>query len=308
MGYDNKTAGEMASNWHGAYSEISKRAKSQLSNFFFVYSFRFLMPRQLWRLIYEPTQMSFNRIFKGKAYPKRDWERVSKGLVAAILLPALYHWHLRRKGFKTEVPLWKYTKAINGSEVVAGINTIINMPIKWAARLMKYDPVKEEPRLIQGTKAWGKWEMHPIYRIALDIRDNRKSIGYGQVYNPSLSGPKKAVAMTGYFITESFRILETLIPKEAEEERGWGLWRLTRQEQEELINQTMTDFDKLLVNALGYTYVRPDKDYYFGLSQKKLINEYRRRIKKAKTDEEADLVEEWYDRVIEILEKRYDQK
>lgn len=311
MGYTEKEAGNLAATWHGSYSDISPKSKHAMSWLFFVYSFRILMPRQLWRVVYQPVSMALDQLSfgasggkRGAVYPKRDWTRAIKGLVAAVLIPMLFHWYMRSKGFKTKIPLWKYSKQIGENEVVVGVNNIINQPIKWAARLSQYDPVKEDPRFIQGLKKWGKWELHPLYRIIMDIRDNRKSIGLGQIYNPSATGPQKVSQIMGYFARESFRILSTLFPDPSEEERGLYLWHLNDDDKREIISKTLNGLDQFIVDILGYKYVTPDKQFYFDMSVKQLLRERQVRIRKAQTDDERALVDLWYDNVMNILEHR----
>lgn len=301
MEYSTKDASRIAGHAHGAYMDISPRARKHMSFIFFVHSFRILMPRFLWRVIYEPTKMTYQKIFKGKTYPKRDWIRVAKGLAAAIIIPTLYHWYLRRKGFETEVPLWKYSKEYDDYEVVVGINSIISQPIKWISRLLKYNPLKEEPRIIQGLKSWGHWEMHPIYRILLDINRNRRSIGFGEIYDPNVTEEEKLLQSTAYLFRESFRLIPVLFP-ETEVDEGYSL---TAEDRKKILNESLDGVTKFFSGTFGYSYVRKNKEFWKEKNLYLLNREFKKRMRYSQTEEEKMQIELWRDRVEKIIEKRY---
>ncbi len=310
MGYSDEKAAYLTSQWHGAYGDISTKARGHLGLVFFVYAFRFLMPRQIFRLILEPMKMALagmgyaggKIVGKGaKALPelpeKADVLRVIKGIAALIFLILGVDYLFRKKGFtrKRGAQFWKWVKTSKDrkgktKDMIVSLNLIYNQIPKQIYRLMSYDPTNRLPRALQGLQKLAKWELHPIYRIVFwDIASNRKSIGAGQVYNPNATGLKKGLQITKYFITESVRLLKLL----EEEPDVTEAYVLEEKDKQALWDATLKKHEQVLVDAFGYKYITRNQKENFDYAMWRVKREFNKRKRYAKTREQGNELEEW---------------
>lgn len=311
MGYSAKDAAYFTSQWFGAYDDIAAGARDKFSYIFFVYAFRILMPRQIFRLIYEPVKMTLDTIASGggkllgkpgeygKTYKKRDWERVIKGLAALFFITLMVDAHMRKKGFYRKIFLYKWAKKVTDNlgrekEMVVALNLIYNQPMKWASRLAYYDPTLKWPRPFQGLYKYAQWELHPFYRIVFyDIARNQKSIGFGQIFNPNLQGPegnlKKFGQIMSYFTTESISLLRLARESSDVTEQ----YVLDEQEKQALWDKTLNGLEQAVVGALGHKYITKNPEEYYDSAIFRLKQEFRKRKRWVKTAEEAAELEKW---------------
>lgn len=170
---------------------------------------------------------------------------------------------MKHRGFKKEGahlgPLaWKWKKDVivdgKKSEVVVGVNDILNMPIKYWQRLTYYNPIRPESRPTQAVMNLIKWEIHPVYRIFFwDIKENRRSFGSGtEVYDPSANTAVQLAQIAKYTFGQAFRFYGGMMD-------AMGEGKMTekeRAEQEKIFDESLTTLDKVLFTALGYKYTR----------------------------------------------------
>lgn len=263
MGYSHDEAIKVASQSHGAYSMLSEKYKKRLSPILFVYSFRFLMPREMYKILAEPLSEIPKYVKGGEKIPKEKWNRWVKAWVGAVAIPLAIDTYMKHRGFKKEGahlgPLaWKWKKdvVVDGkkSEVVVGVNDILNMPIKYWQRLTYYNPIRPESRPTQAVMNLIKWEIHPVYRIFFwDIKENRRSFGSGtEVYDPSANTTTQLAQIAKYVFGQSFRFYGGMMD-------AMGEGKMTekeRAEQEKIFDESLTTLDKVLFTALGYKYTR----------------------------------------------------
>jgi hypothetical protein len=299
MGYSRKEAVDMAAQAGGAYSEISPRSRELMSYVFFVYSFRILMPRFMWRVIYEPVKKTAEAI-GGKRIPGRDWVRMAKALSALIFIPIMWDWYMKHKGFKAEVPFWKYYKNVGDKEVVQNIDFIANQPVKWLARLAKADPLNPAPALIQGLKSYGKWEIHPVWRLLFDVNDNRKSLGYGEIYNKGDRDDVKLLKSAAYMFKESFRLIPLLFPETDVSEPSV----ITPEDKRRAIGEAYSAMEQFAIGLWGNSYVRQNRGKYYKYLGDRLDREMSKRMRYSKSDHEREIYREWYKRTKALFEEK----
>lgn len=263
MGYSHDEAIKVASQSHGAYSMLSEKYKKRMSPIFFVYSFRFLMPREMYKILAEPLSEIPKYVKGGEKIPKEKWNRWVKAWVGAVAIPLAIDTYMQHRGFKKEGahlgPLaWKWKKdvVVDGrkSEVVVGVNDILNMPVKYWQRLTYYNPIRPESRPTQAVMNLIKWEIHPVYRIFFwDIKENRRSFGSGtEVYDPSANTAVQLAQIAKYTFGQAFRFYGGMMD-------AMGEGKMTekeRAEQEKIFDESLTTLDKVLFTALGYKYTR----------------------------------------------------
>jgi hypothetical protein len=220
MGYPHDEAVGVAAQSHGAYSLLSSRYKKLMSKIFFVYSFRFLMPVEIGKILAEPVYGTYKWAAKGEKPESYKVKRWIKALLAATLVPVMIDEYMKWRGFKKEGkhigPLaWKWKKKVTDpttgdpAEIVVGMNNILNMPVKYWNRFAYADPTRPENVYWQKMKNFLKWELHPLYRIFIwDLQMNRRSFGSGmQVYDPSDPAPLQLLDSLKYVFGQSFRFL-----------------------------------------------------------------------------------------------------
>jgi len=325
MGYSAKRAAYYTSQWHGAYGDISTKARDNLGLIFFVYAFRFLMPRQIFRLIYDSMKVTLDGLgyTGGKLIGKGDAElprlpekpdvlRVIKGIAALIFLILGVDYMFRRKGFTRarNAQFWKWVKTTKGADgvdktMVVALNLIYNQIPKQIYRALYYDPTKPLPRGLQGIQSVAKWELHPLYRIIFwDIATNRKSIGAGQVYNPNAIGANKLMQISKYFITESLRLFKVL----EEEPDVTEAYKLEEKDKQSLWDATLKLHEQLIIDAFGYRYITRNQEESYSYSIWKVKREYQKRQRYARTKEEQVQLQEWVKFSLDYFERLYGQK
>jgi hypothetical protein len=263
MGLSHDDAVKLAAESHGAYSELSKKYKDWASKYFFVYSFRLLMPVEMGKVITEPLiDGAYRYATTGEKPSRAKVERWAKAVAGSIMIPVFVDSYMRWRGFEPEKHLgpvaWKYKKAVvvdgKEHEIVVGLNYIINQPVKYWQRLIAYDPINPETRWMQAGKNVVKWEVHPLYRIFFwDISKNRRSFGAGQtVYNTESNPAVQFAQIVGYTMGQSFRFIGGFMDAMGEGE----MTDLERQRQEKILDEGLSEFDQILFKTLGYNYIR----------------------------------------------------
>ena len=266
-----------AANWHAAYSELAPKYKKEMGKIVFVQSFRILMPRQMIEaIIREPVELILG---KRKA-KKGTFERVIKGLVAIFAIPVMVDLYFKARGFERDKLGWKWKKEVmvggQKQELIVGVNYILNMPLKWWHRLNTYNPISPDIRPIQGIKSFAKWELHPIYRIPMDIKDNKRSFGSGEyVYDPSETNPiKKYTEIAVFVFGQVFRLYGKLMEDYADAKYTTKEKKL----QEQVYEEALTKIDRIIINTVGYKYIRVNKQSRQRIMQKSLEKEYWKRL------------------------------
>jgi len=269
LGYPHDEAVKVASRSHGAYSILSEKYKKTLSPILFVYSFRLLMPMEIAKIVTEPVIGIAEAIFKREKIPKYKAKRWAKSLVAAIAIPVLIDTYMKARGFKKEgVHLgslaWKWKKDIvvdgKKSEIIVGMNYILNMPIKYIQRLTYYNPIRPQNRIQQATSNLIKWEIHPLSRILFwDLKENRRSFGSGTyVYDSNAHWIKQTGQLASYVFGQSFRFWGGVMDAMSE----GNLTTKEKVEQEKIFDENLSNLDRVLFSVFGYKYTRknlPDR-------------------------------------------------
>ncbi len=309
MGFPREEATQLAARAHSAYSELSPRYRKDVGLVAYVQSFRVLMPRELIEnALIDPIATLIGKTPINKPHI----ERMAKSLAAIIFLPILAEMYFKSKGFEREKAMWKWKKRIEVDdkeyELVIGINNIINMPAKWIHRLLTYDPLDETPRLQQGLQAFIKWEVHPVYRVVVDIKNNDKSIG-GQIYNREDSPLAKGTKSFAYAIGQWFAILRGAY--DAMERAGMGE-NDRMKVQKQAMDEALTLTDKMIVKTFGYAYIRGTPERRWDYYESRIKQEHKRRegeIKRAGYSRETenkklDLLDVWEEGAIKWAERK----
>jgi len=313
-GLPEKEAGYRTAQVHGAYADISKKAADAFHKIFFVYAFRFLMPRQMFRIAYEPLKMGIDTIRKkagvegGKTYSKGHWKIAIKALASLLFAIFGMDAYMKYKGFDRDIPLYRWSKEVETPEgrkkMMVTFNNIFNMPLKWISRLLKYDPLDQNARLIQGLYHFAKWEIHPIHRLVFyDIGENRKSFGGGKVYNPKSDPVTKGLQISKYFIEESFRLLSLMTKDD-----GNGYYDLTPEEQADqqaVFDATFNKLEQAIIWAGGNKYLTYTDDSSYDYKMNKLDREYWKAVKYSEDEKTDEMIDIWYEKAQEYFKRKY---
>ena len=288
MGMSDKEAAIVVSRAHGAYSEISLKAKKTLSPILFVYSFRFLLPVEMAKIVAEPVIGITDSIREKEKIPRYKWERWIKAIIGAIAIPLTVDTYMKMRGFKVEGkhlgPLaWKYHKIVQTSagpkELVVGMNYLLNMPIKYWNRFSYYNPIIETPRGMQVAKNVAKWEIHPFWRLFVyDILENKPSFGERKhVYDINASAPEQLWQMATYSFGQSFRIwngITQAVDRGEVDKKQIGLMK-------EINKSAFNWMDRMLFNSnwgiVGYSYLRKSPTELKRIEKEALKREYGKR-------------------------------
>jgi len=284
MGYPHEEAVEVASKSHVAYSTISHKFKKTMSPIVFVYSFRMLAPVEVAKTLIEPMIAAGEYVFRGKKPPKYELERWAKALAGSVIMPILVDTYMRAKGFEPEGkhlgPLaWKYKKVVEVDgeerEVVVGLNYILNLPVKYWNRLTYDNPITPEGRWQEAIERIIKWEIHPLGRIFFwDIAENRRSFGTGlEVYDPTANPAMQIGQVAKYVFGQSFRFWGGMMDAIGEGE----MTEKERTEQEKILSESLSKFDRVLFSVFGYKYIRLPLEERQAIMAASLMKEYRSR-------------------------------
>lgn len=281
MGYGTKEAVKVASRGHGAYSDLSLKFKKTMSPIVFVHSFRVLMPMEMGKVIGEPIKEVLQAKAGKRKIPRHRMNRMVKAIVGTIAMPVIIDTYMKARGFEKDKFLWKWKKKVQGKEIVVGVNFILNMPLKYWHRLTYYNPIKAKLPVIQGFEQLLKWEIHPAWRLMMDIKDNRRSFGAGQmVYDPDETNWRKQLWQAGkYFFGQGFRFYGKLMD-------AADAGNLTTKEMaanKKIMDAGLSNLDKILLATFGYAYVRSDLKDRQRIMRKSLEYEKSRRIWNIKT-------------------------
>ena len=149
------------------------------------------------------------------------------------------------------------------------------MPMKYWHRLTAYNPIDSSTRFGQSIKNFVKWEIHPVWRLFFwDIAKNQRSFGSGEtVYDPN----DHWVSQSGQIMKYSFGQMFRLYGQMMDAAEAGSLTTKQMRENEALIKQSLTGFDRTLLGVFGYKYVRKDKAERQLIMQKVLKSEYHSR-------------------------------
>lgn len=317
MGLSHIDAVKLAARSHGAYSELSRKYKDFMSKYFFVYSFRLLMPIEMIKGITEPLIEGAYKYAKSREIPSRPKvERWAKAVAASIAIPVLVDSYMRWRGFEPETHLgpvaWKYKKTVvvdgKEHELVVGLNYILNLPIKYWQRLTAYDPINPETRWMQAAKNVIKWEIHPVYRIFFwDISQNRRSFGAGQtVYDTEANPAVQLGQIMGYVMGQSFRFIGGFMDAAGEGK----MTDVERERQEIILDEGLSKFDQVLFKTLGYNYIRLPLEERQSIAVARLRKEifkrgivYNRKYKDTQLDRKMAELERWAKKIQTWIEQ-----
>jgi len=317
MGYPHDDAVKVASQGHGGYSLLSHKYKGFMSKLLFVYSFRWLMPIELYKtLAGDVIKGVYQYARTGVKPPRHEVERWVKAWIGAIAIPVLIDSYMRWRGFepadKHLGPLaWKYKKTVvvdgQEHEIVVGLNYILNMPVKYWNRFSAYDPIRPETRWMQSLKNAAKWEIHPLYRIFFwDVSQNRRSFGTGQqVYSTEASPAVQFAQIFSYVVGQCFRFIGGFMDAMGEGE----MTDVERKRQKTALNEGFGALDHILFKTLGYNYMRLPFEERKAIARARLLKEvktrgivYHRKYEGKALDKRMEELRTWAERMEEWIE------
>lgn len=274
---------------------ISTRKHSP--QFFFVHSFRVLMPRQMYYIIKDPIMEVINmkrrereqeqgKTGAGAKYTKARWERMAKSIAFTIGLPVAIDLYMQARDFEREKLGWKWSRKFKAKdrhgrlreyEHVVALNYILNMPLKWWHRVTSRDPLARN-QTASGIENLIRWEVHPLWRILLwDVRDNRKSFGSGDyIWDPTLdpSNPKDMAkilaAITKYTYGESFRFYGKVM----DAVESGTMTDKELEDQKRILKEASSTSERVIFNVFGYDYLRMTIEERRSVKLKQLDKEF----------------------------------
>ena len=340
QGYNAVDAARRTADIHGAYSKIGPGYKAWARKVFFVHSFRLLMPIQTLRAYTTPVKLAI-RALSGKKVSSAEAVNAAKSLIGNILFPTALDTAIRALGWEpteeeeevfkrkplkwTRIPIgdgkyqvtlalpnWKYKKKFmrNGQEreAVVGINNIANMVTKWISRL------REKPQTVDPSfkelpfYSLAKWEVNPMYRVAIDVMENESSFGESPPRGIDGRDWKNAI---GYGLGNIFRLYGDTF-KVAQDRPGVDVYA-KRQRAE--LKEALNFWDKMIVGTYGYAYTRKTTlervDYMVRQLQsniKKAQRNARQHYEGERLQSELSSLEELYNENISKIKKRYSIK
>jgi len=291
---------------HAAYSEIAQKFKKDVGFFLFVYSFRVLMPMEMAKIITEPVRGVLDAKTKGEKIPDYKKKRWAKSIIATLLMPILIDQYMKARGFEKDKAFWKWKKEVvlpNGrrAEIVVGLNFILNMPIKWWHRLTARNPITPHNQILTNVTNFLQWEVNPLWRVLFwDIAKNKRSFGNKDfAYNPNDPPLEQLRQISTYSFGSLFRFWGSMSEKITD-------GKLPMKEQEmaqEILDEGLSGFDKVLFSIFGYYYVRQNLRERQSIMIGVLENEYNKRLysglrkykpKSDKSKKYRKSLEKWY--------------
>jgi len=234
-GWSDARAAEYAAKAHGAYSILSTKYQRLASRVLFVHTFRILMPWEVGKSMWSAPKLAYDRM-RGKSVDPGEWRLASRAWATTIMTPiaisaamAANGWEPDEEGlpewvkklsagnpmgigipFPTYKNHWKYKKTIKNpegveKEIVVGVNSIMNMPVKWISRFTKDRPEKLDD-LTYHLFDTVKWEVNPMYRIIFDLVTNESSMGGDRPIRREDSIPKQTFQAGQYAFGNVFRM------------------------------------------------------------------------------------------------------
>ncbi|MBU1457060.1 MAG: hypothetical protein KKD01_20285, partial [Proteobacteria bacterium] len=321
--------GQWVADIHGAYGKTSAAYRRIGGRIFFVHTFRLLMPTRIFKGFTDfPRMLVENTRLKGdQKYTGKELKAAAQAMAGTVGLPiatymlmtangwepddeGLPEWWVAMKAkipiglpFPTYLNYWKFKKTIvtpdgQQKEVVAGVNNIVNMPVKWIERLTKDRPEKLDDLTYHLANLF-KWEVNPLYRIMLDVIENEASIGEKPPVDRSRPVSEQIFQAGTYMFGNALRIYGGVVrPNTTTAQK-----RQVRQELDKSLNIAEKIFlgyytgytgNKFVPLQAGYTYTRPERRRRLGSALRSLersISGEKNQVKTVYRDKPAEMAE-----------------
>lgn len=275
-GFTPEEAGELTAFFHGDYARLTPKLRRTLNKIFFTPTFKIVMS-ELQSSMIKSTAKVIGNAARLKKSNKKDLVMMY-GLVALIAGQTIRHLFMKRLGFKTDSFGLRYYKTVIDDEGEEK-EIVVYMPSPDNIWLRYYNRWKTFPASPDKLKAFinkSKWDLHPVYLLAINLLANRKPDG-NPIYNPFDDSLQIVEDTFKYSARSIFRIFDA-IPGE---DRNLETYKLMQKD----LGKTWA----ILLNAMSLTYTREGKTRRIYMQMKSLFNQYNSFIYSdtPETDEEA---------------------
>ena len=222
LGYSPKEAGRIAALYHADYAGVPAKTRRTLNRVFFTPTFKIAMGKLFTRMIKDSMNVSLKggKIVAQKLVGKRPIVKItaeeklhasSLGRTVGILM-GMDLLMTAFLGFERDQWGRRYIKknvetAQGDKDVVFTMSSPANMFLKYTARMQESfgDPAITKP--FEAFVKKNSWEVHPTWRIAMGLANNRKS--NGDMIVPTLANKtEKIEKYTAYVLREASALVD----------------------------------------------------------------------------------------------------
>ena len=194
-GYTMHDAAQEAALFHGDYASVPAKTRKILNKFFFTPTFKIVMAKLYGRMIRGAIDVTI----KGEKNASK--QAYALGLVYTTSMLAAFHGIMLMMGWESEEFGRKYYRKIiteeGEKELVWTFSHPMNLFTKYVYRVSQIMTDDTETVFDSALQKF-KWEIHPVWRLLLDLKDNSNPMGE-EIYNTFDTPVKKSAKMLSYY-------------------------------------------------------------------------------------------------------------
>lgn len=179
QGLSPRDAGQVAALFHGDYAAVSPKLRKKLNLLFFTPTFKLAMGRLYGDMLTSAVKAPFVKKSQS-AYQNKITNIKAMGLIntAGILFGT--NMLMNSLGYETQQFGRKYFMKVDTDEGEKELTTVFSNPTNIALKFFYRGAEALDPLNTNSLEAFYnlvQWEVHPVWRTALQIRDNKSFVG-----------------------------------------------------------------------------------------------------------------------------------
>lgn len=317
-GFSPKMAAKLAAEAHADYADVPVKTRKALNMALFTPTFQISMGKWFAKMMMSSLRMPYTtakakRTGEGTEEAKADRHRAMSLATVIGLLGAMDYVLTKKMGWKREEFARRYTKPVedkDGTEkqAVMTLSNPINVPQKYYYTFLKAKPGYTKAE--QWSK-YGRYWLHPVWKLAADLKDNRKPDG-NPIANPFTPPSKQAIDMARYTAAHTFAMYSDLIEKtkdtkaeafQALKKHGHWMDQLLRPVTFAYLRQNESRQVQRKINSLNMTFGRVLRDEHVTMKElKQSYKEYMRQLDVLEKNTEKMIAKR---DIIEARKKKY---
>lgn len=294
-GYAPREAAQIAAKFHADYASVPPNMRRSLNKLFFTPTFKIAMA-DLWANMLKGAAKAPLKMGKD-----RTLNIYGKGLIATAAINFGMDMYFESQGFKTDEFGRRYVKNVETDkgmeELVIVTSNPANMWSKYIGRAQKsFQENTELGGAIKDFANRNKWELHPIYRIAMDLVNNTESASNYPIVNPYEDRVIQGLEMAKYAALNAIPLI-----KEVLEQTGTVEGIRSEESARAVAKKEMGQLTEMMLRPFSFKYMR-------SIEEQRMMHKARREIKDIKKML-YDVISgklKLNDRVIENIRDRFD--
>lgn len=304
-GFSPRQSAQLSALFHSDYASVPPTTRKLLNKILFTPTFKITMTKLYTEIVKSSFKIArevFTKLPK-RQKPKINPEDFIKGRALLYILTGITALGaiLKKWGFKEEQWGRRYVKEVQTEkgkkELVITLAHPFNIPMRYYYRIKGiFEPTSINK--IERTLNTFKWDLHPLYRVGIELLHNRGRNG-NPIYNPVADNITQAKQILEYAMGEIIGLLGSFIGKHRREKSV---------EDFKVLQKEIGRFYSIILRPFVFSYIRESKEKrkrWAILRARREFKKFRRR-NPPKTPEEAERLIKEYREKLKAIKKQFE--